>query len=254
MTVKILVRQGTAQEWTDANPILGSGEPGYETDTKYIKIGNGVTAWNSLPYYHTGMIPWDSVTNKPVSFIPVYHTHNPYEVGLTNVTNHAQLKRVGADFDEYTQKSILSDNDIFLIEDSEAAWIKKKVAVSTIRHQSDIRWSIQGPLTVSTLMRMDIRSNCIIKEVYSAIRITPLGSAVQIQLYKVSSPNATPVLSDSVFLSDIPNSINPTEHSAIGILDPSAITCVPGNVLILAIVQVGSSIAGSDLTTVISFR
>jgi hypothetical protein len=33
------------------NPILLSGEFGYETDTTYMKIGDGVTPWNYLPYW-----------------------------------------------------------------------------------------------------------------------------------------------------------------------------------------------------------
>ena len=44
-------RRGPAAEWIDANTILASGEIGYETDTKKFKIGDGVTAWPSLPYF-----------------------------------------------------------------------------------------------------------------------------------------------------------------------------------------------------------
>jgi hypothetical protein len=48
MAIKIQLRRGTAAEWTAANPVLADGEPGLETDTGIMKIGNGVTAWNSL--------------------------------------------------------------------------------------------------------------------------------------------------------------------------------------------------------------
>jgi hypothetical protein len=50
MAVKIQIRRGTAAEWTSANPTLLSGEQGLETDTGKTKIGDGVTAWNSLGY------------------------------------------------------------------------------------------------------------------------------------------------------------------------------------------------------------
>lgn len=51
MTIrKILPRRGTAAAWTAANPVLANGEMGYETDTRKLKRGNGVTAWNSLAY------------------------------------------------------------------------------------------------------------------------------------------------------------------------------------------------------------
>jgi hypothetical protein len=50
MPTKIQMRRGTAAQWTSANPVLLSGEQGFETDTKNAKIGDGVTAWNSLGY------------------------------------------------------------------------------------------------------------------------------------------------------------------------------------------------------------
>lgn len=53
MTLQL--RRDTAANWTTANPTLANGQPGYETDTGRIKIGNGSTAWASLPYrFETG--------------------------------------------------------------------------------------------------------------------------------------------------------------------------------------------------------
>ena len=46
----IQIRRDTASNWTTANPILAQGEMGAETDTSKIKIGDGVTAWASVPY------------------------------------------------------------------------------------------------------------------------------------------------------------------------------------------------------------
>jgi hypothetical protein len=50
MAQKIQIRRGTSSQWSTTNPILASGEMGYDTDLKSIKIGNGVTAWNSLDF------------------------------------------------------------------------------------------------------------------------------------------------------------------------------------------------------------
>lgn len=44
------LRRGTAQQWELENPVLEAGEPGFETDTKKFKIGDGSTAWNNLKY------------------------------------------------------------------------------------------------------------------------------------------------------------------------------------------------------------
>ena len=50
---KITLKKGTAAEWTEANPVLAVGEPAFETDTGILKIGDGVTAYNSLDYVGT---------------------------------------------------------------------------------------------------------------------------------------------------------------------------------------------------------
>jgi hypothetical protein len=50
MAVQIQLRNDTAANWTAANPILAIGEMGIETDTDKFKLGNGSTAWESLPY------------------------------------------------------------------------------------------------------------------------------------------------------------------------------------------------------------
>lgn len=54
VVTQIQVRRGTASQWTSTNPVLASGELGYETDTNKLKIGNGSSAWNSLSYVATG--------------------------------------------------------------------------------------------------------------------------------------------------------------------------------------------------------
>jgi hypothetical protein len=49
-TTTIQFKRGTAANLTAANPSLGVGEPCFEYDTGKFKIGNGVQAWNALPY------------------------------------------------------------------------------------------------------------------------------------------------------------------------------------------------------------
>lgn len=53
ITAKIIIRGGTTAEWESKNPILDMREVGAESCTDGIvrmKIGNGTTAWNDLPY------------------------------------------------------------------------------------------------------------------------------------------------------------------------------------------------------------
>jgi hypothetical protein len=46
----IQLRRGSAAAASKDNPVLAAGELGVETDTGKFKIGDGSTAWNSLPY------------------------------------------------------------------------------------------------------------------------------------------------------------------------------------------------------------
>ncbi|OZE86967.1 hypothetical protein CH305_03150 [Rhodococcus sp. 15-649-2-2] len=42
--------RATAAQWAQQNPVLMAGELGCETDTGFLKVGNGVAAWNDRPY------------------------------------------------------------------------------------------------------------------------------------------------------------------------------------------------------------
>lgn len=53
------LKRGTAQRWLEVNPILRQGEPGYETDTGKLKIGDGMTPWQRLPYLNS-QNHWDN--------------------------------------------------------------------------------------------------------------------------------------------------------------------------------------------------
>lgn len=48
MGTQMLQRRGTSAEWAAANVVLGDGEIGFDRTTGEFRIGDGVTAWNSL--------------------------------------------------------------------------------------------------------------------------------------------------------------------------------------------------------------
>lgn len=79
----ITLRKGTAAQWTTANPVLGSGEPGYETDTDRLKIGNGSSLWASLPY-------WDDKS------APAVHTHTASQISDSTAIGRTVLTSVDA--------------------------------------------------------------------------------------------------------------------------------------------------------------
>jgi len=51
---KIKFRRDSAAAWTEVNPTLAQGEPGFEYDTGLLKIGDGDTAWVDLDYSSGG--------------------------------------------------------------------------------------------------------------------------------------------------------------------------------------------------------
>jgi hypothetical protein len=74
----ITFRKGTASQWISANPVLASGEPGYDLTNSILKIGNGVSNWVALSGIgstsvggggssSTSVIEYGSVSNFPAS-------------------------------------------------------------------------------------------------------------------------------------------------------------------------------------------
>lgn len=76
MPVRLQFRRGTFAQWAAVNPVLAQGELALETDTNKFKIGDGATAWNSLPYTATqsaayiidGGTPFTNYSNPAPSF------------------------------------------------------------------------------------------------------------------------------------------------------------------------------------------
>lgn len=78
----IQFRKGTAAQWTSVNPVLDSGEPGFESDTNKLKFGDGTTAWNSLAYVSGGA----SVTTSETA--PASPTPNMVWFNSTEATSY----------------------------------------------------------------------------------------------------------------------------------------------------------------------
>lgn len=47
----IRLRRGTAAQWAAANPVLALGEPGVDTTSGALRIGDGTRAWLDLPEF-----------------------------------------------------------------------------------------------------------------------------------------------------------------------------------------------------------
>lgn len=50
VTCKLIMRSDTAANWTSNNPVLATGEIGFESDTRTFKWGDGTSTWTLLTY------------------------------------------------------------------------------------------------------------------------------------------------------------------------------------------------------------
>jgi hypothetical protein len=98
---KIQVRRDTAANWTSVGPTLAAGEFGLDTTNMLIKIGDGSTAWATLPTINKiadmkdanlagisdqQVIKWDNATSKYVAHtLAAGHTQNS-DTGTTGNT------------------------------------------------------------------------------------------------------------------------------------------------------------------------
>lgn len=92
---KVQLRRGTAAEWAARNTLLLPAEPGYETDTGRLKLGDGLTRWNSLAYWGAAEVTsgdygqvivnadgtWSvDITPADIGASAVGHTHSASEI------------------------------------------------------------------------------------------------------------------------------------------------------------------------------
>lgn len=97
----IQLKRDTAANFTSNNPTLAAGQPGFETDTGKLKIGDGSTAWTSLGYF-----------------------------GGTD--GNAIHDNVSAEISAITEKVSPVSADLIIIEDSAASNAKKRVQIGNL--------------------------------------------------------------------------------------------------------------------------
>jgi len=89
-SVRFELRRNTSTAWTASTMILLAGEPGVETDTGQMKIGNGTDLWSALPYVGTVNTPSN---NTSIS-------GDPFDYALVrNIGMHAYINNADVSYD-----------------------------------------------------------------------------------------------------------------------------------------------------------
>ena len=131
---RIRLHRRTSTELTDSNPVLLEGQKVIESDTNYEKIGDGVTAWNSLPYQKirtqdiddnsTATAPTDSsllwyLGNLKVTFLNLWDNYlKPkadllYEPILNFTPENVDNKSIGIEADKASDVKYSSVKSIY---------------------------------------------------------------------------------------------------------------------------------------------
>jgi len=129
LAVRFQLRGGTSTEWTNANPILLPVEIGVETDTKKIKIGNGVDTWTNLLYMTQGEIGLTGLTGLTgeqgvqgetglTGDVSLAQLNNLAGTGRTTENVKANADNITAKVDKVTNKSLVLNTEIAKIHAS----------------------------------------------------------------------------------------------------------------------------------------
>ena len=145
MAVSILLRRGTAAEWTASNPILLEGEVGVETDSKKLKVGDGLTVWASLPY----------ITLTPSAAASLYATiNNPTFTGSVSLGTGVNLVFEGQTANDFETTLVVADptaDRTLTLPDSTGTLATQDYANSAVSTHTSVTTSIHGIADTSAL-------------------------------------------------------------------------------------------------------
>lgn len=117
---QIKLRRDTYANFTSSNPVLGSGEPAYETDTKKLKIGDGSTAYTQLAYFSSGggggtditaTLPLKIDENGVISLEVDGQT-----IQIVDGKLHANLDELGNELNDLSGRVTANEADILTIQ------------------------------------------------------------------------------------------------------------------------------------------
>ena len=107
---RVRPRGDTAANWASTNPVLALRELGIETDTRRLKVGDGTTPWNALPYYLSGADVRGQASRMTSGTIAIATAGTYISTGLT------------ATFDSTTANGMtLGTTDLFALKNTSGA-------------------------------------------------------------------------------------------------------------------------------------
>ena len=101
--VRLQVRRDTLANWTTENPTLAAGEMGFETDSQVMRIGDGATAFLSLPadalqykvYGTVALLIASTEASRGTGAMWEVKLGDPYEEAASGATDHQETTAGG---------------------------------------------------------------------------------------------------------------------------------------------------------------
>ena len=150
------LKRGTATRWSEVNPILDPGEPGFITDENRLKIGDGITPWNNLPYMGES-----NVISEPVK-------EDFPSVGALNViyiaTQEKKIYQWNIDTQEYEE---LNFNDPIVPNHTYEVFSKPEGSIVNIREEEIRIWCAKDFYHQSSGVNADPNSYYIGLKIYA---------------------------------------------------------------------------------------
>jgi hypothetical protein len=123
----IQIRKGTDTSWTSTNPVLASGEPGYDLTNKIFKIGDGISVWTQL----------SGVNQNIVAGYDISITNNSgiYTIASTNLVHADSQQPQG--FVNRTDSRISVSGNIFTIEPTGSSYSYYNKGIKVVKTSGD---------------------------------------------------------------------------------------------------------------------
>lgn len=248
-STRIQLRRGTAAEWSAANPVLADGEPGFIEDTGELKIGDGVTAWNSLNTIFVGG------TNR-ISFTPFkqYRAGDQIVQGGTTVTAISDFvsgaSYVGTDWQDLAISLPAKANVSSIGAASGIAPLNASTQIDTtylknVVQEMRFTWA-DGNVTVANGRWSPAISTAItLKTIRSTVDTAPTGASLIIDLQASGSGTVFTLTSHRPAI---------TAGSTVSsLVVPDTVSFAAGTQFRVAVTQIGSTVPGANLAVSVGY-
>lgn len=159
----VRLRKGTAAQWASANPILSLGEPGFETDTKKLKFGDGTTTWNSLPYFTSALPGYLDQAALDAAYAAIDHVHPDVAAnmasGLDGLTIGSTRIKPGVDarYSAFPSITELADGRLFMVWFEGTDHVTSRDGIVRGAYSSDNGLTWGSATTVLSMASTDLR-------------------------------------------------------------------------------------------------